>query len=292
MKENIDKIKAAIKMKDDVRYNTKIANDAVSELSEGDGWRQFDSFLDEFGATFVKSLPKEYVEYMEKKIFVDTLEKGQVFKKYIEDTLSKSKEGHNLSAVELGGPGINFFDGFSKDFFTKTLGVCINDDFRLMGRVRHLNSKKEQKHFVLLGDIVDISNDQLYKKIEETIGTKKIDLIVSRMMGALTNIKKNPFIFNHLIRKWYNMLNNDGLMFVQFEYFIKHNPNPEQQYEGEISSGYKYFRDSEIFVEKWVNIIKEKFPEIDIQLDRGIMRLHKNPGAPEELPSASKLFSQ
>lgn len=276
MKENIDKIKAAIKMKDDVRHNTKIANDAVSELSKGDGWKEFDSFLDEFGATFIKSLPKEHIEYMDKKNFVDAPEKGQVFKKYIEDTLSKSKEEHNLTAVELGGPGINFFDGFSKDFFTKTLGVCINDDFRLMDRIRYLDDKKEQKHSVLLEDILDISNDQLYKKIEEKIGTKKIDLIISRLNGALMYIKKNPLIFNHLIRKWYSMLNNNGLMFIQFEYLIKYS-NTKQQ--------------SEIFVEEWANIIKEKFPEVDIQLDRGIMRLHKNFGAPEELPSTSKLFS-
>lgn len=85
------------------------------------------------------------------------------------------------------------------------------------------------------------------------------------------------------------MLNNNGLLFAQYEYFNEHNPKIEYKYHGEISPPSK--RDSEKNVEKWAESIKHEFPhQLEIQLGRGIIRLLKKEGAPKELPPSRKLF--
>ncbi|MDP2788958.1 MAG: hypothetical protein Q8O46_02815 [bacterium] len=125
-------------------------------------------------------------------------------------------------------------------------------------------------HFVITGDILDAKrSSETLIRVAQTLGIEKTDLILSRMAGALNEIKKNGSVLDRIIRNWYRMLNENGLMFIQYDYTIL----------------------DPLVVERWATTIKERFPKkIDIQISEGVLRLHKKQGAPDELPSATELF--
>jgi len=137
---------------------------------------------------------------------------------------------------------------------------------------------KEIGHSVLPEDILNLQIERLYKQflgqVMQRLGTSKTDLIISKMAGPLNKIDKNGAILDRLIRNWYDILNENGLMFIQFNY------------QGNTDTN------TQLLVQKWADAIKSRFPEIDIQLDVGVMRLHKRAGSPEHLPPATQLFSK
>ncbi len=212
-----------------------------------------------FGSTFFPCLPKEYREYNHQGE-----EDDLALKRYIENILEKGG-----TAVEFGGPGSNLFGDFSEGFFRKTIGICLED----IREKKQKEADDKKNHSVIIGDILDPQNNQLLDTVLKTLGTKKTNLIISRMMGVLLGIKKEPAILDHMIRAWYRILDDNGLMFVQFELTDTDEPKPTQA-----------------LVIKWKNAVKEKFPQIDIQLSEGVLRLHKKEGAPGELPPATQLF--
>lgn len=278
LENNFGKIKADIK--DNVKQTEYYAR--MSEPL----WRQYDSSITEFGGSFFKSLPKEYTEIMDKKLYVSVEEIGMPFKEYIEKTLSQSKN-KELFAIEFGGPGSSLFQGFKEGLFNKTIGVCLKD-------IRHSNSKYEDNqnsHFLVKGDILQPEDKKLVSEIKHLLGTNKVDLIVSRMMGPLKELNRNPAILNNLVKNWYKMLNENGLLFAQFEYFGEHNPNMEQKYGSMLRP--EDIRESELYAQYWVEEIKKKYPDlIDVQLGRGVLRLHKKEGAPEELPDMGNIMNK
>jgi len=240
-------------------------------VGEGD-WGTYDSALKDFGVVFYRVLPKDFVNPLKKKKLeteYDTPDDPEIFEEYIEQTLSKEKK-QDLTAVEFGGPGSNLFSGFRKNFFKKTAGVCLKD-------IRPEDQKetdKKNKHSVIVGDIMDPINKETLTKVTQTLGAKKIDLIISKMEGPLDYIYKNPAILDRIIRNWYNMLNENGLMFIQFQTLLKNLP------------------DDKPLVEKWAKAIKDRFPEVDIQVSKEAIRLHKKAGAPESLRPATQLFRE
>jgi hypothetical protein len=248
-------------------------------------WQQYDRSLFEFGNTFQKTLPEEYVGKLDKKIFTTVKEYGIAFKNYIEETLKKNNTNAR-TAIEFGGPGSNLFAGFSEGFFENTVGVCLDD-------VRDVHEKRFDQthgHSVVPGDLFDVKNEEFLKKIFQSINSEKTDLIVSRMMGPLNDLSKHPLVLDRVIRKWYSMLNKNGIIFVQFEFFKQHSPNEEVKYLEEINPPFEMETEKE--VKEWVDAINKKFPKgIEIQLGRGVMRLHKTDKAPEELPSIKELLN-
>jgi hypothetical protein len=278
-KNNLGSIKEAIKHNEE--STSRINNDQI----ERNKWKYHDSPAYSFGGTFYKSLPQEYTEFMDKKIYVAIEEMGPPFIKYIKDTLLKDGR-KEFNAIEFGGPASDLFNEFPEGFFRNTLGVCLKD-------VRDSSEKNndiDNNHHVIEGDILHPTDSQLYKKISDLLPGGKADLIISRMMGPLDSLEKNPAILNGIIKKWYSLLNDNGILFAQFEYFPEHNPNMEQKYEAMVSP--EELRYSEIHVVHWVNEIKKKYPALlDVQLGRGVLRLHKNKGAPEELPNMENMFT-
>jgi len=239
-------------------------------------WGMYDSPLKDFGKTFCKTIPDEYAEVLKNKNFVDLDEYGKAWKNYIEDTLEAG--AGNLKAIEFGGPGSELFADFTKKFFKKTVGVCLED-------IRDPDSIKKDEslgHSVVQGDILDTKDSQLEKNIEEKLDGKKVNLIISRMMGPLKELDKHEAIMSKIIKKWYSMLDTEGLMFIQFEYKKEHNPEPyfylQQEYPAEPKE------DSEKLAEQWAQeITKEYKNKIEIQLAPGAIRLYKKLGAPETL---------
>ncbi|OGI71637.1 hypothetical protein A3B84_00070 [Candidatus Nomurabacteria bacterium RIFCSPHIGHO2_02_FULL_35_13] len=219
-------------------------------------WGVYDSNLLEFGSTFYASLPTEY----EFKSWKEGL------RLYIENTLSLERK-EKLTAVEFGGPGSRFFSGFSNDFFRKTIGVCLAD-------IRNENLKVEDSksnHYVITGDILDVHNDEIFKEIRAKLDVNKIDLIISRMVGGLNQFEGSKTALDNAVRLWYGLLNENGIMFIQYNY------NSINDKEDNI-------------VAECIEKIKSKYPQIDIQLGKGSIRLHKKPGAPEELPEDTHFF--
>ena len=251
-----------------LEFNSKVARGWGTRMREESWYR--DASIESIGRTFLDCLPESYLH--------DPNTMGEAFKKYIENTLSKSKEKRNgLTAVEFGGPGSALFAGFSKGFFGKTIGVCLKD------LRQDTQKEREQKngHLIIEGNILDVINYKVYGKVATQLANGKTDLIISRMMGPLDQIEKNPAILDRVIRKWYGMLNTNGIMFIQIEFSDA----------GDEPFTYNHS------VRRWADAIHSKCPEIEIQFDRPDMpyfvkriRLHKNPGAPEELPSAAQMF--
>ncbi|KKP88434.1 hypothetical protein A2456_02365 [Candidatus Nomurabacteria bacterium RIFOXYC2_FULL_36_19] len=256
MKERFPKIG---EIKKAVEKNTKLATeDGGRYIYKENEWGAYDSPLVSFEITLGAVLPDEE----------GNTQKSEVFRKYIEKTLS-NKGKRDLTAIEFGGPGSELFKGFTPNFFAKTVGVCLAD-------IRNQRKQKEDKrnnHSVIVGDITEITKDKTLTKVTQTLGTNKTDLIISRMEGPIILIDKNPAILDRIIRNWYDLLNKNGLMFIQFE-LPKYQP-----------------RYTEPLIKKWANAIKEKFPEVDIQVNKGVLRLHKRVGAPEKLPPATQLFT-
>lgn len=248
-------------------------------------WRHYNSSLFKIGSSFYKTLPKEYLENYDEKNFSSVEDRGLLFKKYIENTLSKNKDTPR-TAIEFGGPGSKLFSGFTDGFFKRTVGICL-DDARPAYRMYDDNING---HDVIVGDIMDVNNKDLFNKINNTLKTNKVDLIISRMQGPLTKLRKNPVLLDHIIRKWYSLLNKNGMLFAQFEYFPEHDPNIEKIRDA------KYFppprEASEEHAEQWIKFVKQKFQDqIEIQLGRGVIRILKKDNAPDELPSAKELFN-
>jgi hypothetical protein len=98
---------------------------------------------------------------------------------------------------------------------------------------------------------------------------QKIDLIIERMMLGLDYLPPNPFVIFSIFQKWYEMLNEEGLMLVEIPpYFTKLN-----------------------LVDKWSDLLNDlqKQNLIDYQIghpaiNNKVLRLIKRRGAPEKLP--------
>lgn len=86
------------------------------------------------------------------------------------------------------------------------------------------------------------------------------------------------------------MLKKNGLIFAQFELFYKHMPDDVSR---SISEGRSEdFTKTEANVKDWVIALEEKFEDnqIEIEVDRGVIRIHKKDKAPDELPKLKELF--
>lgn len=279
-------------LRKDLERNKAIA---TKHLEEGVTYDQiYDSTLHNIGSSFSKVLPENYIAHVNNNNNGAKIEDfGEAFKKYIEDTLSK-KESGNRTAIEFGGPGSKLFSGFSNGFFSKTVGVCLED----LRPVYKKMSDSERGHSVVVADILETNDKEKFTEIENSLGNRKVDLIVSRLMGPLNSekkiqgaiiLKRNPAVLDRVIRKWYSMLNDGGLLFAQFEYFDEHDPYIEKKRESELNQ--PPIMEIEENVKNWINEINKRFSDkIEIQLGRGIIRLHKKPGAPEELPRKGELF--
>lgn len=252
MIENFKNLGRHIKKVLDIRNSEEKKNERIRfrEMT----WGVYDEKLWHFGATFVSSLPEEYKA------------KGwDGFKLYIEKNLSKM-ENIKPTAVELGGPGSELFRGFSKGFFQKTIGVCLSD---IRGPDEKLEDS-ELNHEVITGDILN-QTEEILNRIKILLGANKTDLIISRMVGALNLMDIKAL--DSAIRKFYSLLKDNGIMFVQYNY-----SSTDIKKEDKIA-------------EKCVQAIKEKYPQLDIQSGRGVIRLNKKSGAPDELPEDIHFFT-
>ena len=270
-----DKFGPRIKNSRNTRNTIENNKILVNEFKDReDEYLIYDSSLNNIGNTFAHTLPLELVGDLKKRVDVSIEDYGEVFKKYIEDTLSKGNH-NNLSAIEFGGSGSQLFSGFTHNFFKKTLGVCLNDI-----RSEDIKESDERNnHDVIQGDIFDKS---IYLNLKRN-GFEKFDLIISRIMAPLIATARSPELMQKIIRQWYSMLDENGLIFAQFDAFDEHKPYIIYRNQAKLNP--EGPRLIELFVLDWKMFLdKEVGDLVDIQLDRGVIRIHKKSGAPEELP--------
>lgn len=246
---------------------------ASASYSGEHGWRVMDSSMFSFAETFFYVLPKSYQD----KVLIhypqlNRNESMQVFKSYIEDTLQSSR--HERVGIEFGGPGSKLFSGFSKDFFKFTVGVCLKD-------IRSSTHKEEDdkvNHVVSEGDLFDIQNTlQVKEVIKNKTGSDNADFIISRMCGPLNTLNLHPAVMHNTIKRWYDILSENGVMFIQYNYQdnleYKDSDNPRSK--------------EDKVVMEWSRELEKNHPQIEVQVNAGILRLHKKVGAPEKLPRVS-----
>lgn len=190
------------------------------------------------------------------------------FVHYIRRTLER--EGKDLYAIELGGPASYLFSDFPPEMFKKTVGVVLADDRREQA-VR--DSDAEANHQVVEGNIFDRN---LYQRISQETGIQKFDLIISRMLKGLRDVPRSIGMFAFVLRRWYSMLNENGLMFIQFREFS----------EGVMDEKVKQIVTDPIedIIQDWIQKLQRAYPAIEIQMYKNAMRIHKKEGAPKELP--------
>lgn len=251
------------KIRETIKGNRGSVANAGKDPDKIDGennWLIYDSSIYSFARTFDSCLPPKYGKD----------ERRDGFRIFIEERLDpKMHRPGNLTAIEFGGPGSKLFADFTPKFFRKTVGVCLKD-------IREEKQKvidDQNNHLVITGDVVETGNMDTINKVIETLGVKKTDLIISRMEGGLDMFIKHPAILDRIFRNWYELLNDNGIAFIQFA---------REQAGSEIKD----------MVEKWANAVQKKYPKVEIQVYGGVLRINKCPGSPKKLPPVKELFPE
>lgn len=228
-------------------------------------WPSQDSSLESFAYEFGDTLPGKWEEVP------DTDEVTARFINYIERSLG-SDRAEQLTAVEFGGLGINLFRGFPKDFFQKTVGISLNEGGTTI-KSKAKSKAKDSSHVVIEGDLLD---NKTYQKLNGVLKGKKVNLIISRIQGPVNETYLDPAIYAKLAQKWYGLLSNNGIMFVQYR-----NGNRDRWISGNAIE--KDVREK--LMREWAAYIEQNYGKtLEIQLGWGSFRLCKKGGAPAKLP--------
>ena len=197
--------------------------------------------------------------------FKEVLPTGQNIRQYVEKVLAERIR--DAIGVEFGGVGSKLFGSFTKDFFKKTASVSLVD-YRSKADI---DFDKKRGHSVIVGDIM---TDEVYGSLQDFLGGQKADFIIERMAKGLEFIPVEPYAVSQVLQRWYSMLHEGGIMFVQVP--VELNP---------------------IF-HAWVEMINNQYDGSGIEMKYSVgladprpphstVRICRLPGAPTELPVLS-----
>lgn len=196
------------------------------------------------------------IRYSFDGFFKGTIPGKVSLKTYVEKSLG-DRAGKAIG-IEFGGPGTALFSGFSEGFFARSLGVTLTDISR------GSNSHSPKGHGMLFRDLRDEATQD---NVDQWLNGQKADFIIEKMLGALNHAPKDPYYIARFILKWYSLLSEKGLMFVEIPRFM------------------------DVLARPWMDhVAQETEGTIDLSLKRGNplnsrFRIQKLPGAPAELPS-------
>lgn len=195
--------------------------------------------------------------------FKSTLPEGTNLRTYIEKVLTNRK-GRAIG-VEFGGLGSRLFSGFSNGFFERSLGVALFDSRSSLQQV----DDAESNHRVIAGDL---TLDKTTKSIDRWLRGEKTDLIVERMVGGLDEVPHDPYLLREQANLYYRFLSEGGLMFVQLPKFATKLVPLWVDSARRVSSG---------TIDASYGIYTNQYATTTV------LRMHKLPGAPSELPVLS-----
>ncbi len=128
--------------------------------------------------------------------------------------------------------------------------------------------------------VADVTKPSTYVQLREQLEGEKVDVIFERMAGGMQLNRNLPVpLLQKTVGRWYEMLREGGMMFVQVPYI---------------------FNES---VDKWAIDTQRQYPNVlDVVYKQGdpkaradsspgfdcVLYIHKLQGAPERLPSLSE----
>lgn len=180
-------------------------------------WQIYDSRVDPQEGAFKDILPKGFLDFV-KTNYPDRL--------------------GDLIGMELGGPGSNLFHTFPKGIFKETVGVTLED---MRSEYKKLQDD-ERNHSVIIGDVLSRKPDSILDKkseptkisfvqIEKWVSEHgKVDFLVERMVGGIDMVRDKA-IFIALLRRWYSLLSDSGVMFIEMPPFAAMRISPEDKDE-------------------------------------------------------------
>ena len=189
-------------------------------------------------------------------------ERNQSLRSYIEGSLEK-KKGRAIG-IEFGGTGSNLFSGFSRGFFSRSLGVALADTRNRLD-VDPTPEDEKRHHSVLAGDLTNL---ETYEHVREWLGTEKADLIIERLAGEHYSLPEEPNLLGKVFDAWYSLLAEEGIILAQTTRWMRP------------------------LIAPWVELIQKNYAgslEVDhhhgseLDLFDAIL-LRKLPSAPEKLP--------
>jgi hypothetical protein len=124
-----------------------------------------------------------------------------------------NKKG-KVTGLEIGGLGSRIFSDFKNNFLARSVGLTLTDS-------RDERQRKEdsrRNHNVLKGDAF---LPETYKVLAEKYLPNGADIIFERMENGLLGMTENPTVFFELVKQWYKILSENGVMFVQSPYITK-----------------------------------------------------------------------
>lgn len=210
-------------------------------------WQNYDSPLLEQESRG----PISFDEY-----FRSVLPSGVSIREYIQRELQD--RGGRAIGIEFGGPGTALFSGFSRGFFSRSLGITL-EDLRSEADTKY---DKVNHHTVQAGDLEEPKTQE---EVRTWLNGEKADLIIERMMGPLFHVPKDPYYMAKYLSEWYKMLSENGVMFIEVPLFM------------------------DSLLAPWIGRIAEE-EGIEVSSKMGghaynsRFRLKKLPGAPAEIP--------
>lgn len=196
--------------------------------------------------------------------FKVVLPEGTNLKTDIQETLG-DRSGEAIG-VAFGGLGSRLFGDLPKGFFARSRGVALVDSRSMLQRM----DDAESNHGVIVGDETADATKGL---VDRWLGGQKVDLIIERMMGDLNDVPHDIPFLQRQFTGLYDMLSEGGLMYIQVPKFATK------------------------LASLWVEAAREQsLGTIDIRQgiynsnkygSTTVLRIHKLPGAPTELPVIS-----
>ncbi len=193
--------------------------------------------------------------------FYQIIDHHESLREYVENILQKHKG--SAIGIEFGGLGINLFKSFTPGFFKQSIGVSLSDyrteDGSLAG-TSYKKYKDNREHNIIIGNLF---KREVYNEIKMLIGDQKVDFIIERMLVGLQNVPRNFLVVMTILQKWYEMLNEEGIMLIEVPIFTNR------------------------VTDQWVKFLKSKHGKVlEVAFDpfRGALKIHKLRGAPRQLP--------
>lgn len=171
------------------------AHSRSAELTQveasGGKWPVFDSPLKSFGSSFNGIL------------------KGLSLETYVRQYF----ENKSIVGVELGGPGIKLFNQLNQAkgvVIKRSIGVTLN---------KPVDARMSSIHEIVTGDL---NTEKVYIELTERLDGDRADLIISRMVGGLDFLGKDPIFFAQQMAYLYeNALSKNGAMLIELPPFME-----------------------------------------------------------------------
>lgn len=226
----------------------------VSDVNP-ENWTVFDSGLRDLFADFNYTLPLP----------------TYTLRDYLKELYKDKKDG--IVLVEMGGPAKQLSKDVS-EFLTikKSIGLTLDIGITEADKRGKLSSNEAKGHKIITGDLFSSKTKSQLKK---ELDGEKVDILIERMVGGLSTIPNDENWLYLNLNSWYELLNENGVMFVEIPFFSNY-PKIREDYAEWINQINKTHSKT---IEVQNHTSKEEYYK-----SKSFLRLKKLSGAPANLP--------